>query len=285
MSRFMNFFLWFGCQLWRRLRAGATAADVPGLSAFSVILLLTSICFATTPTGPLAYSGLTPLSGTLFFPTAGGALPSGAEAQSATPAPITGPVQNFYVKLSIPPGAGNSISFTWRDNAISQAVTCTIAGAVATACNDLTHSFTATQGDQLDIQAVSTGAIPGVVRVIMSSQYGSAVPAVSDIQQSLLILCYDTNDMHTVSFACSRNPSGTPLTTGSVILFRFAATTNGANPCIDVESSGCAQISLSNGSAIPSASLAGDDSGTENTYLLTFDADDDLWIFANQLLH
>src|ERR1700679_1730543 len=55
MSRFMNFFLWFGCQLWRRLRAGATAADVPGLSAFSVILLLTSICFATTPTVPLPF--------------------------------------------------------------------------------------------------------------------------------------------------------------------------------------------------------------------------------------
>lgn len=251
----------------------------------AIATIFCGICFAVAPTGPLAYSGLTPLTGTLYFPTAGGALPSGTEPPSSTPAPITGPIQNFYVTVSTPPGAGNSVTFTWRDNAVSQAVTCTISGAVATACNDLTHSFTATQGDLLDIQTVSTGAIPGVPRVIMSAQYGSIVPAVADIQQSNLILCYDTNDTHTVNFACSRNPSGTALTTGSVILFRFAAATNGANACIDVESSGCAQISFSNGSAIPSGSLAGDDSGTENTYWLSFDADDDLWIFMQQLLH
>ena len=111
-----------------------------------------------------------------------------------------------------------------------------------------------------------------------------AIPTMGQYQQSSPLLCYDTNDAHTSSFACSRNPSGATMSTGTTILLRFAATTNGVNPCVDVETSGCAQISFSDGSAIPAGSMAGDDSGTENTYLLTFDSDDDLWIFANQLL-
>jgi hypothetical protein len=109
-------------------------------------------------------------------------------------------------------------------------------------------------------------------------------PTMTNYQQSIPTICYDTNDTHTSSFACSRTPTGALLTGGSTILFRFAASTNGLNPCVDVEVTGCAQISFSDGSALPPGSLAGDDSGTENYYFLTFDADDDLWILANQLL-
>jgi hypothetical protein len=111
-----------------------------------------------------------------------------------------------------------------------------------------------------------------------------AIPTMGQYQQNSPLLCYDTNDAHTANFACSRNPSGATMSTGSEIALRFAATTNGANPCVDVETSGCAQISFSDGSPVPAGSMAGDDSGTENTYLLSFDADDDLWIMMNQLL-
>src|SRR5580692_6387207 len=79
-----------------------------------------AVSFAAAPTGPLAYSGLTPLSGTLYFAPGGGALPSGSESPAITAAPITGTIENFYVLLSTPPGAGNSIVFTWRHNGVSQ---------------------------------------------------------------------------------------------------------------------------------------------------------------------
>lgn len=142
-------------------------------------------------------------------------------------------------------------------------------------------------GQALLIPAVLAGAqyivaYDGVnIRVVSGP---GAFPTMGQYQQTSPLLCYDANDAHTSSFACSRNPSGATMSTGSVILLRFAAATNGANPCVDVEGSGCAQISYSDGTPVPPGSMAGDDSGTENTYLLSFDADDDLWIFANQLL-
>lgn len=249
-----------------------------------VLLALLAAGAAAAATGPtLVYSSVSPLAGILFFPPAGGALPSGTEAAATTAAATTGNVQNFFVSIFPAPGAGNSIAFTWRLAGASQSLSCTIAGG-STTCSDLVHSFTAGVGAAIDIQAVVTGAPKGTPsRVTFSTQFGQ-VPTIADIQQSLLTICYDGDDTHTVSFTCSRSPAGGPLSRGSTILFSFAASFNGANATVDVEGSGGAQISFSDGSAIPAGSLAGDESGTVNYYLLTFDSDDDLWIFANQLL-
>ena len=62
----------------------------------------------------------------------------------------------------------------WRKNAAGTTLTCTISGASATSCNDLTHNFTVAQGDLLDIQAVTTGTIVGTPTVIMGTQFGIA---------------------------------------------------------------------------------------------------------------
>lgn len=123
--------------------------------------------------GITVYSGATALSGTLFFPIGGGSLPSATEAAIATFAPAPGTVANFYVGMSAAPGAGNSVAFTWRDAGASQAVTCTITGAVATSCSDVTDTFTPTAGDKLDIQAVTTGTIAGTPVLTLSAQFGT----------------------------------------------------------------------------------------------------------------
>jgi hypothetical protein len=51
-------------------------------------------------------------------------------------------------------------------------LTCTISGAVATSCSDLTHTFTTVAGDKIDIQAVTTGTIAGTPVLIMSASFG-----------------------------------------------------------------------------------------------------------------
>ena len=101
--------------------------------------------------GIVTYSGaaLTP-SGTVYFPIGGGGASSATETNVDIEAPAAATVSNFYVQLSAVPGTGNSIAFTWRKNAAATALTCTI-GAAATTCNDTTHTFSAAQGDLVDI--------------------------------------------------------------------------------------------------------------------------------------
>jgi hypothetical protein len=82
-------------------------------------------------------------------------------------------VTNFDVQMSSAPGLGNNIVFTWRKNASSQTLTCTITGAVATSCNDSTHSFLVAQGDLLTIQLVSTGVIAGTPNLVIATQFGT----------------------------------------------------------------------------------------------------------------
>jgi fibronectin-binding autotransporter adhesin len=113
------------------------------------------------------------LSGTQFVPIGGGGLPSGTETNVDASAPSAATVTNFDVQISAAPGVGNSIVFTWRKNAVSQALTCTISGAVATSCNDSTHSFLVAQGDLLSIQLVTTGVIAGTPNLVLTTQFGT----------------------------------------------------------------------------------------------------------------
>jgi hypothetical protein len=113
------------------------------------------------------------LAGTQYIPIGGGGLPSGTEASVDTPSPSAATVTNFEAQLSAAPGAGNSVAFTWRKNAVSQSLTCTISGAVATSCSDTVNSFSVSQGDLLTIQLVTTGVIAGTPNLITAVQFGT----------------------------------------------------------------------------------------------------------------
>lgn len=123
--------------------------------------------------GVITYSGpsLT-FTGTLYFPPGGGGASSGTETNVDVEAPTAATITNYYVQLNAALGLGNSAVFTWRKNASSQSLTCTISGASATTCNDVTHSFTVTQGDLIDTQVVVTGTIAAVTAV-MNTQFGT----------------------------------------------------------------------------------------------------------------
>lgn len=125
--------------------------------------------------GVLGYSAsaLTlPTAGTTFLAPVGGAQASTTEANVTANAPAAAAISNMYVTLSVAPGAGNTAAFTFRDAGSSTALTCTISGASATSCQDITHSFTPTVGDALSIQVVTTGTvvIAPVVKII--AEYG-----------------------------------------------------------------------------------------------------------------
>ena len=109
---------------------------------------------------------LVTFSTTSFFPIGGGSLPSATEADVQVAAPIALSVSSCFVSLSAAPGAGSSIVFTWRKAGSSQSLTCMISGASATGCSDIAHSFTAVQGDLLDIQAVVSGTPVAVTPVV-----------------------------------------------------------------------------------------------------------------------
>jgi len=78
----------------------------------------------------------------------------------------------MYVSMSAAPGTGNSIAFTFRDAGSSTALTCTISGATATSCQDITHSFTPTVGDALSIQVVTTGTVIIAPTIRILAEYG-----------------------------------------------------------------------------------------------------------------
>jgi hypothetical protein len=140
-----------------------------GCGALICLPLLSQI----VPTGPFTYSGLTPLSGTMYFSPGGGALPTGDLTIAGTPSPYTAIIGNFIVKISVAPGAGNSVTFTWLNNGTVEPVTCTITGA-STTCMDFTHTFTTNQADTTVIRSTVSGSITGVVRLAMLSQIGQA---------------------------------------------------------------------------------------------------------------
>lgn len=136
-----------------------------------------AIAAAGTGAGIVTYSGpsLT-FTGTLFFPIGGGGLSSTTETNVDIDAPAAVTIQNMTVQMSIAPGVGNSITYTWRKNASSQTLTCTISGASATSCSDTTHNFTTAALDLLDIQVVTTGTVVGTPTVVMAAQVGISAP-------------------------------------------------------------------------------------------------------------
>lgn len=122
--------------------------------------------------GVTVFSGSTvTLLGTQFVAIGGGAAISSTEASVELKSPAAATVSNLSVQLSAALGLAASAVFTWRDGGSSQILTCTIAGATATSCQDTTHSFSAAQGDELDIQVVTTGT-PAAATVVIGTQFG-----------------------------------------------------------------------------------------------------------------
>lgn len=133
--------------------------------------------------GVVTYSGptLSILSGTSFCPIGGGGACSATETNVDIDSSATATVSKMFVQLSTALGAGNSVAVTWRANASSQTVTCTISGAVATSCNDTTHSFTATTADLLDYQLVFTGTILVTPTITVMSAFGTSNVGVTGV--------------------------------------------------------------------------------------------------------
>ena len=113
-----------------------------------------------------------PSAGTVYIPPVGGALPSSTETNVQWLAPVTSALSNLGVIMSTAIGSGNSITFTVDDNTTPQSVTCTISGASAKTCSDLTHTFNVTEGDLLDISMVTTGTVVVAPTITIAIEYG-----------------------------------------------------------------------------------------------------------------
>jgi len=133
--------------------------------------------------GVVTYSGpaLSVLTGTTFCPIGGGGSCSTTETNVDIDSSAAATVSNMYVQLSQALGLGNSVVVTWRDNATSKAVTCTISGASATSCNDTTHSFNVANGDLLDYQLVYTGTIVVTPTILIMSAFGTSNVGVTSV--------------------------------------------------------------------------------------------------------
>ena len=130
-------------------------------------------CASSAGAGLTMYSvSSTSLTGTQYFAIGGEAAVSTTEAPVELASPAAATVSNLSVNV---PGAGvtGSIVFTVRDNTSGTALTCTVSLAISNACTDTTHSFSAAQGDKLDVQAVTTGS-PSSTNVLIAVQFGIA---------------------------------------------------------------------------------------------------------------
>lgn len=134
--------------------------------------------------GMFNYSGtsLTALTaGTYFVPIGGGTPPSGTEANVSVKSPSATTVTNLQVSSSVAIGAGNTIAVTLRDASSSQSVTCTISGASATTCQDLTHSFNVAQNDIIDWQVVTTGTVTVTPTLNISANNGTSNVGITNV--------------------------------------------------------------------------------------------------------
>lgn len=133
--------------------------------------------------GTLNYSdnGVTLTANTYFTPPGGGGIPQTTEANVDVAAPSALTVTNLQVSVSAAPGAGNSYAITFRDAGSDTAVTCTISGASATSCSDLTHSVNVAQGDLIDWKIVSAGTIVTTPTLTITSNNGTSNVGVTSI--------------------------------------------------------------------------------------------------------
>lgn len=69
-------------------------------------------------------------------------------------------IQKWYVSVATAVGVGKTMDATIMAKKTPSAVTCQIAGGAATTCNDTTHSYSASVGDQIDVKLVKSAGMP-----------------------------------------------------------------------------------------------------------------------------
>lgn len=191
--------------------------------------------------GVVTYSGptLSILSGTSFCPIGGGGACSATETNVDIDSSAAATVSNMYVQLSQALGAGNSVTVTWRDNAASKTVTCTISGASATACNDTTHSFNVANGDLLDYQLVFSGTIIVTPTVTIMSAFGTSNVGVTSVFGNTGPTVGATGDINATGRVIGIN--SVPLCTGftpTSLQFLQYTTASSPNPCYTAAAGG-----------------------------------------------
>jgi hypothetical protein len=115
--------------------------------------------------------------GTYYLPPGGGLPASATEANVQGRVGVAGTISNFTAQLPAAPGSGNTVTFTWRDGGVDQAVTCSISGTSATSCADTTHSFAVALADLIDIKMVVAGGSVTTSMVLTWGLPGVAGPA------------------------------------------------------------------------------------------------------------
>lgn len=66
--------------------------------------------------------------------------------------PSAGSFSNLRVRITAAPGAGNSRTYTFRNNGADTALACTISGASDTTCSDTSDSISITAGDDVSFE-------------------------------------------------------------------------------------------------------------------------------------
>lgn len=79
-----------------------------------------------------------------------------SEVAARTPVPVAGVLLNLTVNSRVPPGAGETYTYTIMINGIASVITCQIAGAVDENADSGALMATVVQGDLLSLQVVTS---------------------------------------------------------------------------------------------------------------------------------
>lgn len=166
----------------------------------------------------------------------------------------------------------------------NQAVTVISTSAVPT-CTTLTSAYVDSSiAPTASPTFTGTPAAPTAAAGTNTTQLATTAFVERAMQTGGPLLCYDSTAADTGGaghvFACTTSPSFTPVT-GSMILFRFAAAGNAANPQLNVNGSGNAFLQGADQGTnftVPANILLGDAYGTvSNYYLAIYSAVSGAW--------
>lgn len=122
-----------------------------------------------------------PTSGALNYGTFGYVEPNGdnVENNHKIVFPTAGTIDQLYVFTNKSPGAATSWTMTARLNGATTTLTCQVAGASATACNDPSHSLTVAAGDFIDVATQATGATNATTNSFWGVRFVPTIPGES----------------------------------------------------------------------------------------------------------
>lgn len=200
--------------------------------------------------GMFTYSdnGLTLTANTYFAPPGGGGIPQTTEANVDVASPSATTITNLQVGVSAAPGAGNSYTITLRDGGVDQTVTCSISGASATTCNDLTHSVNVAQGDLIDWKIVSAGTIVSTPTLTIASNNGTSNVGVTSVTGTSPIVS-SGGTTPAISFDFTHANTWTGLQTHNVAPSEYYTGSSSETDCVNQNSSTSLALNLDNGNS------------------------------------